>query len=66
MVLSVISDTNFASPTSASSSAGSNAGSMAEQLAAVESQAIAFFQHSEGSWQSRRRYYTLANGQAQE
>lgn len=34
--------------------------------AAVEEQAIAFFRHSEGSWQSRRRYYTLANDETQE
>ncbi|MGB3786662.1 MAG: phycobiliprotein lyase, partial [Phormidesmis sp.] len=31
-----------------------------------EARAIAFFQHSVGSWQSRRRYYTLANDQTQE
>ena len=32
----------------------------------LESRAIAFFQHSEGRWQSRRRYYTLANDETQE
>lgn len=32
----------------------------------IEAQAIAFFQHSVGNWQSRRRYYTLANSQTQE
>ncbi|MEL6765158.1 MAG: phycobiliprotein lyase [Cyanobacteria bacterium J06607_6] len=32
----------------------------------LESQAIAFFQHSVGNWQSRRRYYTLANDETQE
>lgn len=32
----------------------------------LESQAIAFFQHSQGNWQSRRRYYTLANDETQE
>ncbi|MGB7085802.1 MAG: phycobiliprotein lyase [Phormidesmis sp.] len=35
-------------------------------VAELEARAIAFFKHSEGSWQSRRRYYTLANGEAQE
>ena len=34
--------------------------------AEVEAQAIAFFQHSAGNWQSRRRYYTLANDETQE
>ena len=54
MVLSVASDTkNILSAGSA-------------DLADVESQAIAFFRHSQGSWQSRRRYYTLANDEAQE
>ena len=32
----------------------------------IEVQAIAFFKRSVGSWQSRRRYYTLANDQTQE
>ncbi len=32
----------------------------------VEQRAIAFFRHSAGDWQSRRRYYTLASGEAQE
>ncbi|MEL6940460.1 MAG: phycobiliprotein lyase [Cyanobacteria bacterium J06598_1] len=32
----------------------------------LESRAIAFFQHSVGNWQSRRRYYTLANDETQE
>ena len=54
MVLSVASDTNLNLPASV------------DQLEAVEERAIAFFQHSEGNWQSRRRYYTLANDQAQE
>ncbi|MGC1219184.1 MAG: phycobiliprotein lyase [Phormidesmis sp.] len=33
---------------------------------ALETLAIAFFQHSAGSWRSRRRYYTLANDETQE
>ncbi len=33
---------------------------------ALETLAIAFFQRSTGSWQSRRRYYTLANDETQE
>ncbi|EDX85936.1 hypothetical protein S7335_3639 [Synechococcus sp. PCC 7335] len=32
----------------------------------IEAQAIAFFRRSVGNWQSRRRYYTLANDQTQE
>lgn len=32
----------------------------------IEAKAIAFFQQSAGSWQSRRRYYTLASGDTQE
>ena len=32
----------------------------------LEAQAIAFFKHSVGNWQSRRRYYTLASDQTQE
>ena len=32
----------------------------------TEVRAIAFFKHSEGNWQSRRRYYTLANDATQE
>ncbi len=32
----------------------------------TEAQAIAFFRQSVGSWQSRRRYYTLASGDTQE
>ena len=32
----------------------------------IEKKAIAFFQESVGNWQSRRRYYTLANGSTQE
>ncbi|MGB3292845.1 MAG: phycobiliprotein lyase [Phormidesmis sp.] len=35
-------------------------------LAAIEAQATTFFRRSAGSWQSRRRYYTLANGETQE
>lgn len=35
-------------------------------LSEVERRAIAFFDHSQGNWQSRRRYYTLANDEAQE
>ena len=38
----------------------------AAELIGLEEGAIAFFQHSEGSWQSRRRYYTLANDETQE
>ncbi|MGD1867804.1 MAG: phycobiliprotein lyase [Phormidesmis sp.] len=38
----------------------------AAQHTALEAQAIAFFQRSEGNWQSRRRYYTLANDDTQE
>jgi len=38
----------------------------ADQGAVLEAQAIAFFKRSEGSWQSRRRYYTLANDETQE
>ncbi len=33
---------------------------------ALETLAIAFFQHSEGDWQSRRRYYTLSSDETQE
>ncbi|MGI8933810.1 phycobiliprotein lyase [Leptolyngbya sp. BC1307] len=44
-------------------SSQSNAASPAE---AAEQQAIAFFKHSAGDWQSRRRYYTLASGETQE
>ena len=36
------------------------------QDSVVEAQAIAFFKRSEGNWQSRRRYYTLANDETQE
>ena len=32
----------------------------------IEEKAIALFQASVGNWQSRRRYYTLANGNTQE
>jgi len=32
----------------------------------IDHKAIAFFQESVGNWQSRRRYYTLANGSTQE
>lgn len=32
----------------------------------IEAQAITFFRRSVGNWQSRRRYYTLANDQTQE
>ncbi|MBE9060219.1 phycobiliprotein lyase [cf. Phormidesmis sp. LEGE 11477] len=41
---------------------------MSTQLTAstIEAQAIAFFKHSVGNWQSRRRYYTLASDQTQE
>lgn len=35
-------------------------------LAAIEAQATVFFKRSAGNWQSRRRYYTLANGETQE
>ncbi len=35
-------------------------------ISEVEAQAIAFFSHSAGAWQSRRRYYTLKSGEAQE
>lgn len=35
-------------------------------LAAIEAQAVQFFQRSAGNWQSRRRYYTLASGDTQE
>ena len=38
----------------------------AADLAAIEAQATEFFQRSAGSWQSRRRYYTLASGDTQE
>lgn len=58
MVLSAISDANSASPIAAHS--------ITDPLTAIESQAIAFFSHSAGSWQSRRRYYTLKSGEAQE
>ena len=54
MVLSEILDTQL------------NSASVQHQANGLEAQAIAFFKHSEGSWQSRRRYYTLANGKAQE
>ncbi|MGB3298821.1 MAG: phycobiliprotein lyase [Phormidesmis sp.] len=37
-----------------------------KDAADVEAQAIAFFKQSAGSWQSRRRYYTLANDETQE
>jgi hypothetical protein len=37
-----------------------------EALETLEAKAIAFFQQSAGSWQSRRRYYTLANNETQE
>lgn len=58
MILSEILDTQLNSQLD-SASAGN-------QSQCIEAQAIAFFQHSAGSWQSRRRYYTLANGKAQE
>lgn len=32
----------------------------------IEARAIAFFQRSQGNWQSRRRYYTLASDETQE
>lgn len=54
MVLSVASDTDL------------NLSMSVSQLEEVEASAIAFFKHSQGNWQSRRRYYTLANDQAQE
>lgn len=38
----------------------------AADLSEIEQQAIAFFQHSAGNWQSRRRYYTLASNDTQE
>ncbi|MEL6353463.1 MAG: phycobiliprotein lyase [Cyanobacteria bacterium J06627_28] len=38
----------------------------ASELIGLEERVIAFFQHSEGNWQSRRRYYTLANDETQE
>jgi hypothetical protein len=38
-----------------------------DRLAAeIEAQAIAFFKHSVGNWESQRRYYTLASGDTQE
>lgn len=36
------------------------------EQAAIEQRAMALFQASTGQWQSRRRYYTLANGDTQE
>jgi hypothetical protein len=39
----------------------------ADRLAVeTEAQAIAFFKHSVGNWESQRRYYTLASGDTQE
>jgi CpeS-like protein len=37
-----------------------------QTAAELEAQAITFFQRSEGKWHSRRRYYTLKSGEAQE
>lgn len=37
-----------------------------QQAAELEAQAIAFLSQSAGAWQSRRRYYTLKSGEAQE
>ncbi|MEM6867026.1 MAG: phycobiliprotein lyase [Cyanobacteria bacterium P01_C01_bin.121] len=37
-----------------------------ETASTLESQAITFFKRSAGNWQSRRRYYTLANDDTQE
>ncbi len=37
-----------------------------QTVAELEAQAIAFFHRSEGKWHSRRRYYTLKSGEAQE
>ena len=54
MVLSVTSDTKVSFPSSIA------------QLSEIEERAIAFFKHSQGNWQSRRRYYTLANDKTQE
>ncbi|MGC1305984.1 MAG: phycobiliprotein lyase [Phormidesmis sp.] len=39
---------------------------VADREATTEARAIAFFQHSTGNWQSRRRYYTLASDDTQE
>lgn len=54
MVLSVVSDTDL------------NLSVAASQLEEIETRAIAFFRHSQGNWQSRRRYYTLAKDETQE
>ena len=54
MVLSVVSDTELSLSTTTTS------------LESVEARAIAFFKHSQGNWQSRRRYYTLAKDETQE
>lgn len=59
MVLSVASDTKLNLPTT-------DTLLKTEQLETVEALAIAFFQHSQGNWQSRRRYYTLAKDETQE
>ena len=37
-----------------------------ENALSINEKAIAFFKASVGNWQSRRRYYTLANGATQE
>ena len=54
MALSVASDTEL------------NLSTANAQLETVEARAIAFFKHSQGNWQSRRRYYTLAKDETQE
>ncbi|MEL7356472.1 MAG: phycobiliprotein lyase [Cyanobacteria bacterium J06560_6] len=61
MVLST-QDTQLVTPLAEAISSNGQAVSANE----IEALAIAFFQHSEGSWQSRRRYYTLANDETQE
>ena len=40
--------------------------SASSELSALERQVSAFFARSEGNWQSRRRYYTLASDETQE
>ena len=52
--MSVISDTELNLATDTTS------------VESIESRAIAFFKHSQGNWQSRRRYYTLAKDETQE
>ena len=59
MVLSVTSDTEL-------NLSAANTPLNTDQLETIEARAIAFFQHSQGNWQSRRRYYTLAKDETQE